>query len=63
MRSHRSPAGGGSGSRSAPAADGNSSDSFGFACAAFRSVQVAIENWRQGWSLLERPEHAIEETI
>lgn len=36
---------------------------FGFACAAFRSVQVAIENWRQGWSLLERPEHAIEETI
>jgi TRAP-type transport system small permease protein len=36
---------------------------FGFACAAFRSVQVAIENWRRGWSLLERPEHAIEETI
>jgi len=36
---------------------------FGFACAAFRSAQVAIENWRRGWSLLERPEHAIEETI
>jgi TRAP-type C4-dicarboxylate transport system permease small subunit len=36
---------------------------FGFAAAAFRSVQVALENWRQGWSLLERPEHAIEETI
>ncbi len=36
---------------------------FGFACAAVRSVQVAIENWRQGWSLLERPEHAIEETL
>ena len=35
---------------------------FGFACAAVRSVQVAIENWRRGWSLLERPEHAIEET-
>ncbi len=36
---------------------------FGFAAATFRSVQVAIENWRRGWSLLERPEHAIEETI
>ena len=35
---------------------------FGFAAAAVRSVQVAIENWRRGWSLLERPEHAIEET-
>ena len=34
-----------------------------FAAAAVRSVQVAIENWRQGFSLLERPEHAIEETI
>lgn len=36
---------------------------FGFAAATVRSVQVAIENWRQGFSLLERPEHAIEETI
>ena len=36
---------------------------FGFALATFRSVQVAIENWRRGFSLLERPEHAIEETI
>ena len=36
---------------------------LGFAAAAIRSVQVAIENWRRGWSLLERPEHAIEETI
>jgi TRAP-type C4-dicarboxylate transport system permease small subunit len=36
---------------------------FGFAAAAVRSVQVAIENWRRGWSLLEQPEHAIEETI
>jgi len=36
---------------------------FGFACAAFRSVQVALENWRRGYSVLERPEHAIEETI
>jgi len=36
---------------------------LGFAAAAVRSIQVAIENWRQGFSLLERPEHAIEETI
>jgi TRAP-type transport system small permease protein len=36
---------------------------FGFAAAAVRSVQVAVENWRRGFSSLERPEHAIEETI
>lgn len=36
---------------------------FGFAAAAVRSVQVGIENWRRGFSLLQRPEHAIEETI
>jgi len=36
---------------------------LGFAAAAVRSVQVGIENWRRGFSLLERPEHAIEETI
>jgi TRAP-type C4-dicarboxylate transport system permease small subunit len=36
---------------------------LGFAAAAIRSVQVAIENWKRGFSLLERPEHAIEETI
>jgi TRAP-type transport system small permease protein len=36
---------------------------FGFAAATVRSVQVAIENWRRGFSLLERPEHAIEEHI
>ena len=36
---------------------------FGFAVAAVRSVQVALENWRRGFSTLERPEHAIEETI
>ena len=36
---------------------------FGFAAAAVRSVQVALENWRRGFSTLERPEHAIEETI
>jgi TRAP-type transport system small permease protein len=36
---------------------------LGFVAATIRSVQVAIENWRQGFSLLERPEHAIEETV
>jgi len=36
---------------------------FGFAAATVRSVQVALENWRRGFSLLERPEHAIEEHI
>jgi TRAP-type C4-dicarboxylate transport system permease small subunit len=36
---------------------------FGFAAAALRSIQVAVENWRQGFSLLERPDHAIEEHI
>ena len=36
---------------------------LGFVAATFRSVQVAIENWRRGFSLLERPEHAIDEVI
>ena len=36
---------------------------IGFAAATVRAVQVAIENWKQGYSLLERPEIAIEETI
>ena len=36
---------------------------FGFAAAAVRSVQVAMENWRRHFSVLERPEHAIEEHI
>jgi TRAP-type C4-dicarboxylate transport system permease small subunit len=36
---------------------------LGFAAATIRSVQVALENWKRGFSLLERPEHAIEETI
>jgi TRAP-type transport system small permease protein len=35
----------------------------GFAFAAVRSVQVAVIHWRQGYSLLERPETAIEETV
>ena len=35
----------------------------GFAFSAVRSVQVAIENRRRGYSVLERPEIAIEETL
>ena len=35
----------------------------GFAFSALRSLQVGIENWRRGYSLLERPEIAIEETV
>jgi len=35
----------------------------GFAAAAFRSVQVALENWRRGYSILERPEVFIDEVI
>ena len=36
---------------------------FGFACATIRSVQVMIENWRRGYSVLERPEIAIQESL
>jgi len=36
---------------------------FGFACATLRSIQVAVKHWRQGYSLLERPEIAIEESV
>jgi len=36
---------------------------FGFACSALRAVQVAIEHWRQGFSVLERPEIAIDATV
>jgi len=35
----------------------------GFAFCAARAVQVAIEHWRQGYSVLERPETAISETL
>jgi TRAP-type transport system small permease protein len=31
---------------------------FGFACAFVRAVQVARENWRRGYSVLERPDLA-----
>jgi TRAP-type transport system small permease protein len=33
---------------------------FGFACAALRSVQVALLNWRRGYSALERPDYGDE---
>ena len=29
---------------------------FGFACCTVRSVQVAVRNWRRGYTTLERPE-------
>lgn len=31
---------------------------FGFAMMTFRAVQVTIQHWKQGWSVLERPEEA-----
>jgi TRAP-type C4-dicarboxylate transport system permease small subunit len=34
---------------------------FGFAMMAFRAVLVAWRHWRQGYSVLERPETAIED--
>jgi len=36
---------------------------FGFACSAVRAVQVAVENWRRGYSVLERPEIQIDTTL
>ena len=36
---------------------------FGFLCAAGRAVEVAVRHWRQGYSVLERPEIAIEEAL
>ena len=36
---------------------------FGFACATVRAVQIALIHWRQGYSILERPEVAIEAAI
>lgn len=32
---------------------------FGFVLMTWRAVQVAITNWRRGWSVLERPETAL----
>ena len=31
----------------------------GFALMTFRSIQVAWQHWKQGWSVLERPAEAI----
>ena len=36
---------------------------LGFAFCALRAVQVAIEHWRQGYSVLELPETAITEAL
>ena len=36
---------------------------LGFAAATFRAVQVSIENWKRGYSVLERPEAFIDEVI
>jgi TRAP-type C4-dicarboxylate transport system permease small subunit len=35
----------------------------GFAFCALRAVQVAVEHWRRGWSVLERPETLIEDSV
>ena len=34
---------------------------FGFACGAIRALQVAIENWRRGYSPLDRPDQDVED--
>jgi TRAP-type transport system small permease protein len=31
---------------------------FGFACSAVRATQVAVQNWRRGYSTLDRPDTA-----
>jgi len=31
---------------------------LGFACSAVRALQVAVENWRRGYSMLDRPDSA-----
>jgi len=34
---------------------------FGFACGAIRALQVAVENWRRGYSPLDRPDQDVED--
>jgi len=34
---------------------------FGFACSAIRALQVAIENWRRGYSALDHPDQDMED--
>lgn len=36
---------------------------FGFAMMCYRAVRVAIESWQRGYSVLERPEIGISETL
>ena len=36
---------------------------FGFAMMTWRALRVALENWRRGYSVLERPEIALKETL
>ena len=36
---------------------------LGFVMMCFRAVQVAVQNWRRGYSVLERPEIGIAETL
>ena len=36
---------------------------FGFVMMTWRAIGVTIENWKRGYSVLERPEIAIKETI
>ena len=36
---------------------------LGFVMMCFRAVQVAVQNWRRGYSVLERPEIGISETL
>ena len=36
---------------------------FGFACATVRAVHIALIHWRQGYSVLERPESALEGSV
>jgi TRAP-type transport system small permease protein len=33
---------------------------FGLACSTIRAVQVALENWRRGYSALDHPDHTTE---
>lgn len=36
---------------------------FGLVMMCFRAIMVSIENWRRGYSVLERPEIGISETV
>jgi len=34
----------------------------GFVLMTFRAIQVGLQHWRQGWSVLERPSEAVADT-